>query len=136
MRGLRNVAIAVLISGLMLQMTGCAAVLIGGAAAGATAAGLMYHEGELRAEIEAPPPAVIKATERAFRDLIWTKESAQSSATDGQATARTATGKEVLVKVNRKTENMSQIGIRIGTFGDENLSRLLYDKIQFFIQHS
>ena len=136
MRGLRNVAIAVLISGLMLQMAGCAAVLIGGAAAGATAAGLMYHEGELRAEIEAPPPAVIKATERAFRDLIWTKESAQSSATDGQATARTATGKEVLVKVNRKTENMSQIGIRIGTFGDENLSRLLYDKIQFFIQHS
>ena len=136
MRGLRNVVIAVLISGLMLQMTGCAALLIGGAAAGATAAGIMYHEGELRAEIEAPPPAVIKATERAFRDLIWTKESAQSSATDGQATARTATGKEVLVKVNRKTENMSQIGIRIGTFGDENLSRLLYDRIQFFIQHS
>ena len=31
MRGLRNVAIAVFISGLMLQMTGCAALLIGGA---------------------------------------------------------------------------------------------------------
>ena len=135
MRWMRNGVIAVLISMLMLQMTGCAALLIGGAA-GATAAGLMYHEGELRADLEAPPPTVIKATERAFRDLIWTKESAQASATDGQATARTATGKEVSVTVTRKTENTSEIGIRVGTFGDENLSRLLYDKIKFFIQHS
>ena len=136
MHWMRNGLIAVLISGLMLQMTGCAALLIGGAAAGATAAGIMYHDGELRADLEASPPTVIKATERAFRDLIWTKESAQASATDGQATARTATGKEVSVMVTRKTENVSQVGIRVGTFGDENLSRLLYDKIKFFIQHN
>lgn len=134
MRWLRNVIFAVLIGGLMLQMTGCALLLVGGAAAGA-AAGIMYHEGELRADIDAPPPSVIKATERAFRDLIWTKESATSSATDGLATARTATGKEVVVTVGLKSENVSQIGIRIGAFGDENLSRLLYDKIQFFLQH-
>ncbi len=136
MRWMRNGVFAVLITGLMLQMTGCAALVIGGAAAGATAAGIAYRDGELRADLEAPPPTVIKATERAFRDLIWTKESAQASAADGQATARTATGREVSVTVTRKTENTSQIGIRVGTFGDENLSRLLYDKIKFFIQHS
>ena len=135
MRWLRNGVIAVLISGLMLQMAGCAALLIGGAAAGA-AAGLMYHEGELRADLDAPVPKVIKATERAFRDLIWTKESATASAADGLATARTATGREVTVKVEAKSENTTTIGIRIGTFGDENLSRLLYDKIQFFLEHS
>lgn len=133
MRWFRNVVIAVLISGVMLQMAGCVALLLGGAAA---ATGLMYHEGELRADIDAPPPTVIKATERAFRDLIWTKESATSSATDGLAAARTATGKEVKVTVELKSENTSSIGIRVGTFGDENLSRLLYDKIQFFIEHS
>ncbi|MBL0715630.1 MAG: DUF3568 family protein [Desulfosarcina sp.] len=136
MRWLRNMIFAVLIGGLMLQTTGCAVLLIGGAAAGAAAAGVMYHEGELKADLDAPPATVIKATERAFRDLIWSKESARSSATDGLATARTATGKEVTVTVNRKTESVSQIGIRIGTFGDENLSRLLYDKIKFFLQHS
>lgn len=135
MRCLRNLTIAVLISGLMLQMTGCAVLLLGGAAAGAAAAGVMYHEGELRADIDASPPEVIKATERAFRDLIWTKESAKSTTADGLATARTATGKEVVVTVIRKTETVSRIGIRIGTFGDENLSRLLYDKIKFFHQH-
>ncbi len=136
MRMLRNVVMAVLIAATMMQLTGCAALLLGGAAAAAGAAGVLYHEGELQGTVEASPPAVIKATERAFRDLIWSKESAQSSATDGMATARTATGKEVLVKVTRKNENISQIGIRIGTFGDENLSRLLYDKIQFFLKHS
>ena len=135
MRRLHNVIMAVLVVGVLVQLTGCAALLLGGAAA-AGAAGVLYHEGELQADLEASPPAVIKATERAFRDLIWSKESAQSSATDGMATARTATGKEVLVKVTRTTENISQIGIRIGTFGDENLSRLLYDKIQFFLKHS
>jgi hypothetical protein len=122
--------------GLLLPLTGCAVLLLGGAAAGAAAAGVMYNEGELRADLEAAPPDAIKATERAFRDLIWSKESAKSSATDGLATARTATGKEVTVTVNRKTASVSTIGIRIGTFGDENLSRLLYDKIKFFLQHS
>jgi hypothetical protein len=136
MRWLRNVAMAVLVSGAMLQLTGCAALLIGGAAAGAAAAGVMYKEGELQADLEAKPPQALQATERAFRDLIWTKESAKSSATDALATARTATGKEVTVTINRQTENVSRIGIRIGTFGDENLSRLLYDKIQFFLKHS
>ncbi len=136
MRMLRNVVMAVLIAATMMQLTGCAALLLGGAAAAAGAAGVLYHEGELQGTLEASPPAVIKATERAFRDLIWSKESARSSATDGLATARTATGREVVVKVTRKTENVSQVGIRIGTFGDENLSRLLYDKIQFFLKHS
>jgi hypothetical protein len=42
----------------------------------------------------------------------------------------------VTVKVNVKSENTTTIGIRVGTFGDENLSRLLYDKIQFFLKHS
>ncbi len=135
MRWLRNLILAVLIGGLLLQTAGCAFLLIGGAAAGA-AAGVMYHEGELRADLDANPPDVIKATERAFRDLIWTKESAQSSATDGIATARTATGRDVRVTVQRQTETASRIGIRVGTFGDENLSRLLYDKIKFFLEHS
>jgi hypothetical protein len=136
MRWLRNIAMMVLMGVVMLQLTGCALLLVGGAAAGAAAAGVMYNEGELRADLEAKPPEILQATERAFRDLIWTKESAKASATDGLATARTATGREVTVTINRKTENVSRIGIRIGTFGDENLSRLLYDKILFFLKHS
>jgi hypothetical protein len=113
-------------------MSGCGALLVG-AAAGGAAAGALYYQGELKADLEATPPQVIAATERAFRDLIWAKESANASQADGLATARTATGRAVKVTVVMKTPQVSSIGIRIGTFGDENLSRLLFDRIQAFL---
>lgn len=112
-------------------MTGCGLLLVG--AAGGAAAGALYYQGELKADIDATPPEVIAATEKAFRDLIWSRETAAASATDGMATARTATGKEVTVRVETKTPEVSTVGIRIGTFGDENLSRLLYDRIVSFL---
>ena len=113
-------------------MTGCAALVVG-AAAGGAAAGALYYKGELRADVDAAPREVIAATEKAFRDIIWDQETAAASATDGMATARTATGREVEVTVEMKTPEVSTIGIRIGTFGDENLSRLLYDRILSFL---
>ena len=112
-------------------LTGCA-VLFVGAAAGSVA-GALYYKGELTADVDATPQAVIAATEKAFSDLIWAKETASASATDGQATAHTATGKEVKVTVVTKTPEVSTLAIRIGTFGDENLSRLLYDRIIKFL---
>lgn len=127
----RNIVAGVGLMVVASLLTGCAALFVGAAAG--SVAGALYVKGELEADIEATPQAVIAATERAFRDLIWAKETASASATDGQATARTATGKEVKVTVVSKTPEVSTIGIRIGTFGDENLSRLLYDRIIAFL---
>ena len=123
-------------SGLILMavaflLTGCGLLMVG--AAGGAVAGALYYQGDLKADVDATPQAVITATEKAFRDLIWAKETASASATDGLATARTATGKEVKVTVVTKTPEVSAIAIRIGTFGDENLSRLLYDRIISFL---
>jgi len=133
MRALFSIVAASLLAGTAILQSGCTLLVVGAAAGAAT--GVMYHQGELKAEVEGAPPAVIKATERAFRDLIWTKDSASATLTDGKATARTATGKEVAVQVEMKTESTSEIGIRIGTFGDEGMSRLLHEKIVFFLQH-
>ena len=36
--------------------------------------------------------------------------------------------------VNVKTPEVSTVAIRVGTFGDENLSRLLYDRILSFLK--
>lgn len=123
-------------SGLILMavvfvLTGCAALMVG--AAGGAVAGALYYQGELKADVDATPQAVITATEKAFRDLIWAKETASASVTDGLATARTATGREVKVTVVTNTPEVSTLAIRIGTFGDENLSRLLYDRIIAFL---
>ena len=123
-------------SGLLLMvlaslLTGCGVLFVGAAAS--SVAGALYYKGELKADVEASPQAVITATEKAFRDLIWAKETASATEFDGLATARTATGKEVKVTVVAKEPQVSTIAIRIGTFGDENLSRLLYDRIVSFL---
>jgi hypothetical protein len=128
----RGMAIGAVLVTMVMLLTGCAALMVG-AAAGGAAAGALYYKGELKADVDATPQAVMAATEKAFRDLIWTKETVAASATDGLATAHTATGKEVKVTVFTKTPQVSELGIRIGTFGDENLSRLLYDRIVSFL---
>jgi Protein of unknown function (DUF3568) len=127
----RKIAAGVGLMVMVSLLTGCAALFLGAAAG--SVAGALYYKGELQADVEATPQAVITATEKAFRDLLWAKETASASTTDGLATARTATGKEVKVTVTTKTPEVSTLGIRIGTFGDENLSRLLYDRILAFL---
>jgi hypothetical protein len=127
----RHMAVGVLMILVAGLLAGCGALFVG--AAGGAVAGALYYQGELKADVDAAPPAVIAATEKAFRDLIWSKDIIQASATDGLATARTATGKEVKVTVVAKEPQGSKVGIRIGTFGDENLSRLLYDRIIAFL---
>jgi len=127
----QNTAIGIVLIATVMGLTGCGALFVG--AAGGAVAGALYYQGGLKADVDATPQAVISATESAFRDLIWSKEVATASATDGLATARTATGKAVKVTVQAKTPEVSSVGIRIGTFGDENLSRLLYDRIQYFL---
>ncbi len=110
----------------MCALSGCLAV----AAAAGAAGGVAYAMGDLEAVVEANPPDVVEATERAFNDLKRVKVSAESSSLDGEVIARTAADKKVTVKVRKQTEKVSKLSIRVGTFGDEAFSRMIYDKIK------
>ena len=114
----------------IFTFAGCLAVATGIGAAGA----VMWYQGELKVDLNAPPEKVIAATERAFASFKWHQISASSSKTDGQAVARTGADKRVDVLVKQKTETTSEIGIRVGVMGDENLSRTLLDKIQIYLE--
>ena len=116
---------------LILTITGClAAVATGVGAAGA----VLWYQGELRADLDAAPKKVIAATERAFADLKWSKISVESFETEGKAIAQTDEDQKVEVTVKQKTETTSEIGIRVGIIGDENLSRTLLEKIEAYIK--
>ena len=106
--------------------SGCVAA----AAAGAGAAGYAWYKGEFEATLDGSPPQVTKAAKAALED--YEMRDVQSTATelDGKVTATSALDKEVTVKVKRKSEGISTIGIRVGTWGDEELSRTLYEKIK------
>ncbi len=111
---------------LLLTLTGCPYVVAGGAAA----TGVLYYKGELRAQLEAPPDDVMAATQKAFDYFKWSTVEVKASRTDGIAKAKTAADKEVSVSVEAQMSRVSVIAIRVGVFGDETVSQLLFEKIK------
>ena len=49
---------------------------------------------------------------------------------DGKIEAYRVTNKKVRIKLHRETENITEVKIRVGTFGDETLSRVILDKMK------
>lgn len=106
--------------------TSCVAV----AAGAAGAAGYAWYKGAFEATLEGNPRQVTNATKRALGDYEMKDVVATATELDGKVTARTALDKEVVVTIQRKGEGQSTISIRVGAFGDEDLSRKLYEKIR------
>ncbi len=113
----------------LLLNTGCAAVLLGGGAA-AGAGTILYVKGELQSTEDVPIDKAWRATVLAVDDLGFAVTSRKKDAVSARLTALTADNKDVKITLNRKAEEVTHIGIRVGTFGDESLSRLILDKIR------
>lgn len=119
---LAGLALAVL----SLVASGCAAVVV----AGAAGAGVLYYQGALRVTANAEPPAVAKATIKTFKELSIPITSETSTTLDGKVVGRNADGSDVTVNIERDGENQSSVSIRIGTFGDEDDSNMIWEHIQ------
>ncbi len=111
----------------LLTLVGCGAV-VAGAAAGAGA--IAYMRGELEATEEAPIGAVVTATRAAIDDLQLKLISTEVDAYSGKITAETARGTDIGISLKRVSDNVTEIHIRVGVFGDEDLSRLIHEKIK------
>ncbi len=99
------------------------------AAAGA-AGGVFYAKGDLESTLAASPAKIAAAAEKAFAELKIAKTSAASSGLDSQVIGRSATDKRITITSKAKGDNISSISIRVGTFGDEDLSQTIFAKIK------
>ncbi len=63
-------------------------------------------------------------------DLEFPITILQKDALAGEVVAHRADDTRVVVHLKRQTDNVTEIRIRVGTFGDESLSRLVNDKIK------
>ena len=106
--------------------TGCA-VLVGGAAGGT---GVAYVSGDLEVTVQSDPKSIAEATLRAFETLEIRKRSVEISEIDARVEGSTVTHKRVLVNIKRKAEGISNISIRVGIFGDKDLSQVIYAEIR------
>lgn len=119
---------SLVVLGLVINI-GCAAAWIaGGAAAGAGS--YAYIARELKSTEEVSLDRAYQATQQAMKDLEFTITSKQKDAFYGEVIARLASGKKVKVKLKKKSGSLTEIKIRVGTLGDESMSRQIHKTIK------
>lgn len=92
--------------------------------------GMRYSQGSLLAVEPAPMDKVWRASRAALSSLDITELEAQGSTLAAYIDGRTPDLKKVSVKMRPLSGTKTELKIRIGTFGDESLARLIYEKIQ------
>jgi hypothetical protein len=111
-------------------LTGClaAAAVGGGAVAGAGT--IAWIQGELKSTEGYPFAKVWAATVKTIEQLDFIVVNKVSDAISGEIDSVTADNKKVKIQVKRVGDNITEIKIRVDTFGDETLSRYILNKIQ------
>ncbi|MCA9810130.1 MAG: DUF3568 family protein [Candidatus Dadabacteria bacterium] len=126
----QQLILLLLIAASPLILTGCLAAAAVGVAAVAGAGTVAYIKGELKATEEASMDKAWKATEGAVDELQFLVINKIHDAVSGELEAKTADNKTVKISLKRIGNNLTEITIRVGTFGDENLSRYILSKIE------
>jgi hypothetical protein len=116
------------LAGLMVSSAGCLAVAAGAGAAGTVA----YLRGDLEAEEPYKLDVVYAATREATKklELSVLEGKTQKDALSAIIVARDAADKRVTIRLKAQTEQTTKISIRVGTFGDQTKSHMIYNRIR------
>jgi hypothetical protein len=113
----------------LLLGSGCFLVAVG--AAGAVGAGTVaYIRGELDSALSNDLRTVDTATQRAVGQLQFAFVSDRADAFTSEIIARTANDVKVEINLTKEADNLTKVQIRVGTFGDEPMSRAILDRIK------
>ena len=110
-------------------LSGCVVV-----AAGAGAAGTAYVMGSLDSSVPGNPEKVVEVSESVLKETDIHVVSKDATGIDGTIVGKTALDKKIQITVKRQDEKTSAISIRVGTFGDRELSQELFEKIRARLQ--
>ena len=126
---LRRAAFGLALLSSLVLTSGCFLVAVG-AAAGAGAGAVAYVKGDLTATLAHHVDHVTNATERALDQMQLVKVNESHDQFSASITARTSDDKKVEIKLTQNSDETTKIDIRVGTFGDESLSRAILEKIK------
>ena len=104
-------------------------VALGAAAAAVGTGAFFYVKGDLKRNYEASMDKTWQAAVSAVEELKLTPESKKNDAFGGVIEGKMADGKSFSINVKRLGENSTEVGVRIGTFGDRVKSEAIHDKI-------
>ena len=119
-----QVILMLLLVGKLALVQGCVVV-----AAGAGAGTIAYIRGDLEAVEPKGLNAVYRATEKAMDELELNVIQKKKDATSAVIVARDAEDKKITIKLSPTAEESTKLSVRVGLFGSETKSRLIYQKI-------
>ena len=106
---------------LLVVMWGCAAALVG--AGGVAGVGTYsYIKGELRVTYAQSYDKVVSATEKAIKDLGFTIKKESKDKLRCRIKAEMADGTGVKLAVDKESSQITQLRIKVGWWGNKNLS--------------
>jgi hypothetical protein len=106
--------------------SGCVVVAAGAVGAGAVA----YVRGELSSSMEHELDAVYRAAQSVLTRQEFARIDERKTGLDAQLVYRTALDKKIEIKLEKVTERLTKVKIRVGLVGDQELSILLLEKIR------
>lgn len=123
---IRTVLGLLLVLAASLAGVGCAAIVVGGA----TGAGVAYSMGALKTVETTTVEKAYIAAQSALKQLEFQETLVSKDAIEASVEGETSAGKSVTIRIKRITDQSTEIRIRVGTFGDESLSRLILEKMR------
>ncbi len=122
-----------LMASLLALGSGCVLFVVG-AAAGAGVAGYAWVNGEIQTTEPASLDRTWNAVLAAMKDLEFPVTEQSKDALEASLTAHNASNTNISIKLKNLSNNSTEIRIRVGTFGDESMSRIILDKISHHLQ--
>lgn len=118
----------------LLAAQGCALLLVG-AAAGAAGGTVSYLGNELQVTHEVSVDRAWNAAVAAVNEFQFPVNQSKShkDGTGGLLLARNSSGQDVVVRIIRQTDRLTEIRVRVGTFDtaqNRATAQLLYDKMR------
>ena len=116
---------------LLIVMAGCSRkwVILGTAAAAVGVGTYAYIRGDLKRTYDVNIEKAWAASVKSVEELKLTTESKTHDAFTGNIKGKMADGTSFEINLKRIGENSTEIGIRLGTFGDRPKSEAIHDKI-------
>jgi hypothetical protein len=127
----RRLQLIALLCCFLIGLSACSRkwAVIGAAVAAAGAGTYYYIKGDLKRNYEAPMDKTWEATIKSVEELKLTIESQKHDGLSGVIKGKMADEKSFEINLKRIGENLTEVGVRIGTFGDRVRSEAIHDKI-------
>jgi hypothetical protein len=128
---MKNSLIIIILPFLFL-FSGCAALVIGGAAVGAGTGTYFFVSGELSTDYYSPFDKTWSACEKTIADMRGVEVVPVREIAQGKITT-VINDEKVQFQITYKSKNYTTVAIRVGLMGNKLSSQLLHDKIAEYL---